>query len=198
MLHFLHTWFYYLFRSDGNPKSSSWLKNPFPLLKNKKSVIMLPGIQSIDWIDIIILMSFLIPMGIIDFRSRKIPDIILFPGIAILFIRASIFKIEAVPLMLMAGSIAFAFLWLFYRFSQGKLGFGDVKLSFFIGASTGIIEWWIVLFIASLLAMGITLALVIAKKQGFKDAIPFAPFLFAGVAAVVALKCVILPFPTIQ
>jgi len=80
-----------------------------------------------------------------------------------------------------AGLSASLFLGLIYLFSKGKaMGLGDVKLVFIIGLIVG---WPNVLpsvFLSFLIGAIIGIALVLLKKKGMKEAVPFGPFLFLG------------------
>ena len=67
--------------------------------------------------------------------------------------------------------------------SRGKMGFGDAMLAMGIGAFMGLKMTILALYLG-FLAGGITvLPLLIAKKVTRKTAVPFAPFLFAGMLA---------------
>jgi leader peptidase (prepilin peptidase)/N-methyltransferase len=71
-----------------------------------------------------------------------------------------------------------------YLISRGGMGAGDVKLSGMIGVFLGWRLTVLALFLSFLSGAVIGLGLVIIRKKGRKDAIPFVPFLAFG--AVVA------------
>lgn len=149
---------------------------------------MLFAIQPINWLNIIILAGFLIPIVIIDIKKHIIPDILVLPGAVALLIAMAIVDLAALPLALLNGAIAFAVIALFWLLSKKKIGFGDAKLSFLMAAAIGLIEWWICLFIASLAALSTGLILVKWKKITKTDKIPLAPFFAFGLAGVIVLK----------
>ena len=71
--------------------------------------------------------------------------------------------------------------FLIFLISQGKwLGFGDVKLIFFMGLFLGFPKILIAIFLASLIGSIIGLGLIALGKKGFKSEIPFGPFLIMG------------------
>jgi leader peptidase (prepilin peptidase)/N-methyltransferase len=68
------------------------------------------------------------------------------------------------------------------------IGMGDVKLLAFTGLALGYFHWYLVIveiFMGFLLGALATIPMLILKKKGRKDRLPFAPFLGAG--AIIAL-----------
>ena len=87
-----------------------------------------------------------------------------------------------------ASAAAFALLFGIHLISPRGMGFGDVRLAALIGLVMGWLEFGVVfvgLFFGFLLAAVIGIALMMLKRRGRKDRIPFGPFLAAG--AVLAL-----------
>jgi len=70
-------------------------------------------------------------------------------------------------------------LLLFALISRGSIGGGDVKLMAMIGASLGWRWGFGVLAFAQLAAAGLAICLLITRRKGRKDALPFGPFLAA-------------------
>jgi prepilin signal peptidase PulO-like enzyme (type II secretory pathway) len=65
--------------------------------------------------------------------------------------------------------------------SGGKwLGFGDVKLVFFLGLLLGFPNILVAFFFSFFLGAIIGIGLVIVKKKTLKSEIPFGPFLVSG------------------
>jgi leader peptidase (prepilin peptidase)/N-methyltransferase len=77
------------------------------------------------------------------------------------------------------GSMLFFFcLWFF---TQGKgMGFGDVKLAFFLGLLLGFPNVIVGVFLSFILGAIIGLILVVSRKRKLKSAVPFGPFLVIG------------------
>ncbi len=71
--------------------------------------------------------------------------------------------------------------FLIFLLSKGKwLGFGDVKLVFFMGLFLGFPKILIAIFLASFIGSIIGLVLIALGKKGLKSEIPFGPFLITG------------------
>ena len=119
----------------------------------------------------------LIVVFVTDLRYGVIPDRVILPAI-FLSLPYSLFVMH--NSLLTALVVAFAF-FLLYFFSKGKaLGFGDVKLVFFLSLTLGfpyvILALWISFVLGGLVA-GILLFL---GKKKLKDEIPLGPFLVIG------------------
>ena len=87
--------------------------------------------------------------------------------------------------------VYFLFLFAIWFSSNGKaMGFGDVKLVFFLGFAMGFYGFlvsYIGLLISFLLGATIGLMLMTITKSGRKMKIPFGPFLAAG--TIIAILC---------
>ncbi|MDQ0707982.1 leader peptidase (prepilin peptidase)/N-methyltransferase [Arthrobacter woluwensis] len=88
------------------------------------------------------------------------------------------------------GVLAWLFHFLLRAVSPPSLGFGDVKLAGVLGMHLGYVGWW-PLLLGTLLAFtlaGLTaLVLVLVRRVGWRDSIPFGPFMIAGAAVALAL-----------
>jgi len=83
--------------------------------------------------------------------------------------------------MIYAAILPALFFFLIFILSQGRwLGFGDVKLVFFMGLFLGFPEILTALFLAVFLGGIIGVGLIIAGKKKLKSQIPFGPFLIIG------------------
>jgi len=133
----------------------------------------------------LLIACFLIVIFVYDLKHYIIPDKIIYPAIIIagifnfqfsIFNQFSIFKFSI--LSALGTSIFFLAIFLI---SRGKwLGFGDVKLAFFMGLFLGFPDILVALFLAFLIGAMIGLGLIIFKKKGLKSEIPFGPFLITG------------------
>ena len=132
------------------------------------------------WIDGALFLLVLLPIVVSDIRYRKIPDVYVFSGLALISTRRIVFSSSPSLWFLVDAAVGFCFILLFWYFSKRKIGLGDAKLSGLIALLVGIPAWIISLFLAAL--SGILYAVVrIARGTMLKsDRIPFAPFLGAG------------------
>lgn len=102
-----------------------------------------------------------------------LPEAVLYPGYLGGFIKASLFGAVAAMLILLAGN---------FICKQG-MGFGDIKLFGVIGFYTGPQTVLGILFFSLIFAAVYSIVLMLMKKIGAKDEIPFVPFVAAGFAA---------------
>ena len=134
----------------------------------------------------ILLVTFLVPITLIDLEHRLIPNKLTLPAavLALVVILAldSDFLVEA----LISGAAAFAFFFLAALAYPRGMGMGDVKLAGVIGLYLGRAVAPAV-FIALIAGVGVGAAIIARKgaAEGRKTAVPFGPFLALG--AVIAL-----------
>ncbi|MGO4454261.1 prepilin peptidase [Arthrobacter sp. RAF14] len=92
--------------------------------------------------------------------------------------------------VLAGGALAFLFHFLLRTLSPASLGFGDVKLAGVLGMHLAYLGWW-PLILGTLLAFtlaGLTaLGLLLFRRLGWRDSIPFGPFMIAGAAVALVL-----------
>ena len=81
---------------------------------------------------------------------------------------------------LCALAIALFFLFLIYVTKGRGMGGGDVKLGFLIGLINGFPNALVAIFLGFLLGAIYSVGLVLIKRKGLKDMIPFGPFLILG------------------
>jgi prepilin signal peptidase PulO-like enzyme (type II secretory pathway) len=129
-----------------------------------------------------IISSFLIIIFVYDLKHYIIPDKILFPAIGIVFLYNLILNSKFLILnSLFSAFGAMAFFLLIFLISKGKwMGFGDVKLAFFMGLFLGYPNVLVALFLAFFFGAIIGIGLILAKKKDFKSEVPFGPFLIIG------------------
>jgi leader peptidase (prepilin peptidase)/N-methyltransferase len=129
----------------------------------------------------LVLVAVLVPIALIDFDSRIIPNKITLPAaIAAVGIGLAT-KPAGVPEQLIAGAAAGGFLLIFALVYPRGMGMGDVKLAavlgLFLGRAAG------VALLAGVLAGALAGMAVMARvgvSQGRKTAVPFGPFLALG------------------
>jgi leader peptidase (prepilin peptidase)/N-methyltransferase len=136
----------------------------------------------------LVLVAVLVPVALIDFDHRIIPNRITLPAaIAALAIGLAL-QPSHVPTQLIAGAAAAGFLLFFALAYPRGMGMGDVKLAGVLGLYLGTSV--AVAILAGVLAATLVGAVVIARvgmERGRKTALPFGPFLaLGGVLALLA------------
>lgn len=129
----------------------------------------------------------LVALALIDLEHRRVPNVIVLPSTAvaavwILGVSASEHRWGVARDAFASGAAGFALLFLIALVSGG-MGFGDVKLAAFIGLYAGRFGWEVsvLALFAGFVIGGVTaLALLVTRRRGRKDALPFAPSLAAG------------------
>lgn len=130
----------------------------------------------------------------VDIEQGRLPDVITLPsypvGLCLLAVAAA--SADDGPRRLGYAVLGMAGLWTFYAalfliHPQG-MGWGDVKLAGVCGMYLGWlgVDAWIVgTFLAFVIGAGYGMALVLARRAGRGTAIPFGPFMLAGVFVAV-------------
>ena len=132
-------------------------------------------------------------LALIDLDCKRLPDALTLPSYpvaAVLLAAAALFGSDSGSLVraLIGGAAMFAvYFALCFAYPAG-MGFGDVKLSGVLGLYTAWLGWgaWAVgLFLGFFLGGLFGIALILAKRGGRKTAVPFGPFMLAGVLVAV-------------
>ncbi|GMR02757.1 MAG: A24 family peptidase [Acidimicrobiia bacterium] len=135
----------------------------------------------------------MVVLTITDLDTKLIPNRILGPATVIasgILIVGGLVSGERWALVWAAVGAAsyFAVMFLLALLARGGIGFGDVKLAFLIGVFTGYLSWGHVIvagFGAFLIGGLVAVFLLITRRSGRKDAIPFGPFMTT--AAIIAV-----------
>lgn len=129
----------------------------------------------------LILISVSIVVSLIDLKIQIIPNVISLPGIG-LGLAASLVPVSPVQFfnaltgMLLGGGI----FYLVAVVSKGGMGGGDIKLIAMFGAFLGWQKCLLTIFVGVLLGSVVGIILMLLKRKGRKDPIPFGPFLCIG------------------
>jgi leader peptidase (prepilin peptidase)/N-methyltransferase len=130
-----------------------------------------------------------------DLDHQRIPNRILYPGVVVGALLLSVGAVAdgdaASLLRALGGAVGyFSVLLALALLARGGLGFGDVKLAVLLGMFTAYISWRtlyaagaLAILIGGLVAVG----LLVARKRGRKDVIPFGPALVAGAFAALSV-----------
>ncbi|MEV8525833.1 A24 family peptidase [Streptomyces sp. NPDC052000] len=143
----------------------------------------------------LLFVPFAVLLAGVDLSVRRLPDILTLPlaGVmAALLICAGVLPGHAGSwIRALAGGLALggAYFVLFLINPNG-LGFGDVKLAVTLGMVLGWYGWGILFlgaFAGFLLGAAYGLGLMVLRRAGRKDAIPFGPFMLGGAVVGVLL-----------
>lgn len=128
----------------------------------------------------LIFISLLLALAFIDVDTFLLPDVLVYPAIALGLIRVPVLGGTDWPAVLLGGLVAGGGFWLIAKFYPKGLGFGDVKLAVALGVYFGFARVLIVIFLASLIGSLLGGLGLLLKKKGLGQEIPFGPFLAAG------------------
>lgn len=146
-----------------------------------------------------IIASFLIIIFVYDLKYYLIPDSIVYSAVGVAFLYKIFevlsfnswdlignlkFEIENLGSLENAFASAFLtslFFLAIYLISKGRwMGFGDVKLTFFMGVFLGFPNIVVALFFAFFMGAVVGIVLIAEKKKHLRSEVPFGPFLIAG------------------
>jgi len=135
--------------------------------------------------------SLFIVLMVIDLEHGLILNKIVYPA-AVVALIISVFLPQTgiIPLPwpealngIIGCAIGFAFLLIPTLVSRGGMGWGDVKMAALIGLVTGFPMVLVALMTGVILGGLVAAVLLLLKKKGRKEAIPFGPFLSLGTIA---------------
>lgn len=128
-----------------------------------------------------VIASLLIVISVFDLKHYIIPDKIIYPAVAVAFIYRVTENSGALYESLASALVSSLLFASIFVVSRGKwLGFGDVKLVFFMGLFLGWPDILVALFFAFILGGIIGVGLIVAGRKTLKSQVPFGPFLIAG------------------
>ena len=150
------------------------------------------GFSSELWVLVFYACLFII-IFVVDLERELILNNVVYPGMAVALLIAGfvpqpwlmLWSLPAIAMAAIGGAIGFVIFLLIAIISRGGMGWGDVKLVALIGLATGFPLIFIALVIGAILGGLVAIALLVSKKRGRKEAIPFGPFL--SVAAMITL-----------
>ena len=111
-----------------------------------------------------------------------IPDVVLFPATTLAVIFILLQQPNHIISHILSAIAAMGFFLAFFLGTKGKgMGFGDVKLAFFLGILLGWPGTFLAIYAAFLTGAVAALILILwGKKRFFGSTIPFGPFLILG------------------
>lgn len=132
-------------------------------------------------------LSLLWPIGLIDYKTYKIPNPFIIYGlgcrllilIAELFMDSNQVWINILSELIIAAVVGLAAI-LCSICIKNSIGFGDIKLFLVLGLLLGADGTWGAIFTSLIISFVIAAFLLITRKKGKKDAVPFAPAAMIG------------------
>jgi prepilin signal peptidase PulO-like enzyme (type II secretory pathway) len=130
---------------------------------------------------------FLGGIAVYDARTRRIPNVAVYPAIAAAALLAFVQPGGPWWTFWAAGLGAWLFFVVLAALTGGGIGYGDSKLALLIGLMSGWPGVLVAFSVAFPIAAAVSLALMAAGRIGRKDYVPFGPALALGaLVAVVA------------
>ena len=129
----------------------------------------------------LVFICFLITLAFIDIDTYRLPDVLVIPLWIVGIIQAIFFPDRVDWLSSVLGMVAAGgSFWLIAKFYPRGMGFGDVKFVAALGAFLGFPQVLLAIFLASLAGSVIGSITLWLKGRGFKQHIPFGPYLALG------------------
>jgi len=130
-----------------------------------------------------VIITFLVFSAVFDLKYMILPDfstvILTICAMVILFVETP--DLASLQWKVLSAIISFGFLYFLYLITKKRgMGFGDVKLAFFMGLFLGYPKVIVAMYIAFVVGALIGLILMLFKKAGKKSKISFGPFLILG------------------
>jgi leader peptidase (prepilin peptidase)/N-methyltransferase len=129
--------------------------------------------------------ALLLVILFIDLEYHRIPNRLVYPGIALALLAVPFAPHHHPFEMLAGGLVGFGLLLIIAIVSAGGMGMGDVKLAGFIGVAVGFPEVLLTLFLAFVAGGVVAGTLLVTHLKGRRDPVAFGPFL--AVAGMVSL-----------
>jgi prepilin signal peptidase PulO-like enzyme (type II secretory pathway) len=118
---------------------------------------------------------------VIDLEHKLILNKVTYPAIGIALI-INVFSFEpGIVHAAIGGGIGLGLFLLIALISRGGMGWGDVKMAALIGLITGYPLVFVAIVLAIIFGGLVAIAMLLFKKKGRKEGMPFGPFLSLGV-----------------
>ena len=123
---------------------------------------------------------FFVVIFFIDIKHYLVLNKVIYPAIVIALIIAAATQYRDIATPLLGGLMGGVIPFLIALIVPGGMGMGDVKLGVFIGIIVGWPHVFIFWIISVMMGGVFGIGLLLAKKKGRKESIPFAPFMVTG------------------
>ncbi|NLJ15657.1 MAG: hypothetical protein GX346_00795 [Clostridiales bacterium] len=142
-----------------------------------------------------VLVLIIFPIAAIDLKLQKIPNCFILSALVIrglIYIAEFIISVPAAFSTLKDGFLGAiilgGFFLLLLLIFKNSIGMGDIKLFVVMGLYQGL--WGAInsVFFSLIVSFFISISLLIGKKKGRKDTIPFGPSVLLGIIIAIALS----------
>ncbi len=149
----------------------------------------------ISQIKLLVLVLIIFPIAAIDLKLQKIPNCFILSALVIrglIYIAEFIISVPAAFSTLKDGFLGAiilgGFFLLLLLIFKNSIGMGDIKLFVVMGLYQGL--WGAInsVFFSLIVSFFISISLLIGKKKGRKDTIPFGPSVLLGIIIAIALS----------
>jgi len=117
---------------------------------------------------------------VIDLDHQLILNKLTYPGAIFALATVPLWDDLTFPKALIGGAVGFALLFLVVVLSRGGMGWGDVKMAALMGFALGFPLIFVGLFVGIIIGGAVAITLLVMRRKGRKQAIPFGPFLAIG------------------
>lgn len=129
----------------------------------------------------LVFLSVLLVLAGIDWDTYRLPDIFTLPLLGIGLVSGFLLPGDPSGWVSLGSALGVGgFFWLIALVYPKGMGLGDVKLIAALGAFLGFPKVLLALFIASLVGSVIGGSMLLLKQKGFREQIPFGPYLVLG------------------
>jgi leader peptidase (prepilin peptidase) / N-methyltransferase len=134
-----------------------------------------------------------VTIAVVDVAEYRIPNRIVFPAFGCttaLFVIQGLVDRGPVLRALAGGALFFGMLGAIFVLAPGRLGYGDVRFAALLGLPLGwqaLLAVPLALFVSSASGIVIHAVLVVSKRRGWRDMLPFGLYLTVGTTVTVAI-----------
>jgi leader peptidase (prepilin peptidase)/N-methyltransferase len=136
--------------------------------------------MSLDFVFAAVVACVFIVALAIAFEHLLIPNRLVYPAIGAALVAMPFAVGPGLPEALWGGLMGLGLLSLIVVVYPRGMGLGDVKLAALVGLVVGFPLVLLALFLSFVLGGVVGVAVLLARRAGMKDALPFAPFLAVG------------------
>ena len=157
------------------------------ILMISATIITLGNVANyLNYLKLNLLLAIVAAAGVVDLKIGLGARVAIY--VAEFFLYNEVF-VPQIKSDLIGFAFGFGFLLIVSLISRGALGFGDVKLFGIIGIMSGAICTYYTLIFCLIVSALVSTVLLITKKKGRKDSIPFGPCILIGYFVAIALSC---------